>query len=183
MKCYITFGQVHVHRVNGKTFDRDSVAVIECTDEEDGRKKAFQYFDDKWHECIPENKFDPIIMNYFPRGLIEVETEEFQGRGVLTTRVKNKAKELLGYEITVTELRLMPYIQYTMMNNQRLSLAHINRDDREILHKWREAGHIEGGMSGLRITKDFWDKINEILFLAYVDLDGYHDPITPEYQL
>lgn len=34
MKTYVTFGQAHVHRINGKTFDADCVACIEHSDVE-----------------------------------------------------------------------------------------------------------------------------------------------------
>ena len=94
-----------------------------------------------------------------------------QGRGMLTDRVKKKAKELLGYEITQKELRLMPYIQYTMMNEQKIDIRRVNGEEREILSRWRKKGYIEGGASGLSITKQFWDAINEILFLGYVDIE------------
>ena len=93
-----------------------------------------------------------------------------QGRGQLTDKVKLKSKRLLGYEISQVELRLMPYIQFTMMNSQKIEIRHINDKERKILSKWKDKGYIEGGASGLLITKDFWDKINEILFLGYVDL-------------
>lgn len=96
--------------------------------------------------------------------------KETQGRGQLTERIKQKSLELLGYEIDQTELRLMPYIQYEMVNNRRIEPNKINADERKILGKWRTAGHIEGGASGLGITKEFWDIINEIIFLGYVDL-------------
>uniref|UniRef100_A0A6H1ZCK7 Uncharacterized protein n=1 Tax=viral metagenome TaxID=1070528 RepID=A0A6H1ZCK7_9ZZZZ len=94
-----------------------------------------------------------------------------QKRGVLTKRIKEKSKELLGYELDERELRLMPYIQYQMMNEQRLDPKCVNQEEREILRKWKDAGHIEGGASGLLITKVFWDVINEILFLGYVDIN------------
>jgi len=94
-----------------------------------------------------------------------------QKRGQLTDRIKQKSKQLLGYEIDVLELRLMPYIQYVMVNEQKIKIEHINFEERKILSKWREAGHIEGGASGLRITKDFWNIICEIVFLGYVDID------------
>ncbi len=57
MKIYITFGQVHVHRVNGKKFDKDSVAVIDCECHRDGRVKAFEYFGGKFftsYEEVPD---------------------------------------------------------------------------------------------------------------------------------
>ena len=89
-------------------------------------------------------------------------------RGELTKNVIVKSKELLGYEIDTVELRLMPYIQYTMMNNQRIDPNSITAEERKLLSKWRESGHIEGGASGLAITKEFWDIINELLFMSYV---------------
>jgi hypothetical protein len=73
-----------------------------------------------------------------------------QGRGELTDRVQEKAVEMFGREITLRELRLMPYIQHTMMNNQRIEPAKLNGEERDVLQQWREAGHIEGGASGLR---------------------------------
>jgi len=97
-------------------------------------------------------------------------SEKKQLRGNLTDRIKIKSKELLGYEINQTELRLMPYILHTMMNDQRIKPEHCNREDRDILKKWREAGHIEGGASGLQITEEFWNIICEIVRLGYVDL-------------
>ena len=93
-----------------------------------------------------------------------------QLRGNLTKRIKVKSKELLGYEITQTELRLMPYVQYVMVNDQKIDVRHCNQADREILEKWRKAGHIEGGASGLQITEEFWNILCEIIRLGYVDL-------------
>lgn len=93
-----------------------------------------------------------------------------QLRGSLTKRIKIKSKELLGYEIGQTELRLMPYIMYVMTNSQKIDIRRCNQDDRNILQKWREAGHIEGGASGLQITGEFWNILCEIIRLGYVDL-------------
>lgn len=73
MKTYITFGQSHVHAVNGKTFDKDCVAAIESNSEEEGREKAFEYFGDKF--CFsyfgktPDMRY---FLRYFHRGVIEV---------------------------------------------------------------------------------------------------------------
>lgn len=93
-------------------------------------------------------------------------------RGRVTEEIKAVAKETLGIEdISTRELRLMPHIQYVMMNEQRLQPRHISPEDREILQRWREAGWIEGGASGLAITKEFWDAINQILWLGYVAYD------------
>lgn len=90
-------------------------------------------------------------------------------RGTLSQKVKDRSVELLGYEIDKTELRLLPYIQYTMMNEQKLDINKISSDERPILAKWREVGHIEGGAGGLAITREFWDIINDLLFISYVE--------------
>jgi len=82
-----------------------------------------------------------------------------------------EAKELLGYEIDTTELRLIPYAHHVMINNQKIDPNKINQEEREILSKWREKGFIEGGAGGLAVTKEFWDSMGEILFISYVDID------------
>ena len=85
-----------------------------------------------------------------------------QGRGQLTDRIKKKSKKLFGYEINQTELRLLPYIQYIMTNEQRIDPNKVNTEERKILSKWRGKEWIEGGASGLRITEEFWRNICEI---------------------
>ena len=73
MKTYVTFGQTHVHSINGKTFDKDCVAVIECKDADEGRELAFEYFNGKFCFEYYEDEFDTSKMRYFPRGLLPVE--------------------------------------------------------------------------------------------------------------
>jgi hypothetical protein len=89
-------------------------------------------------------------------------------RGCLTEKIQGIAKEKLGREITTTELRLMVYTQYVMLNEQRIDPRKINQEERELLSLWRKEEHIDGGASGLSITKDFWDTICEILWEGYV---------------
>ena len=92
-------------------------------------------------------------------------------RGQVTPEIKNLADRLLGVKcITVRELRLMPYVQYVMMNNQKLDPQLINNEDRKIWQDWKSNGWVNGGMQMQRIviSKDFWDAMNEILWLAYV---------------
>lgn len=43
-KYYVAFGQVHTHSVNGKTLDKDCVAVIEAADYASARARAFELF-------------------------------------------------------------------------------------------------------------------------------------------
>lgn len=93
------------------------------------------------------------------------------GRGVLTPRVQIIAKAALGRKITLRELRLIPYVQYVMVNERRLNPNHVNQEERDILAEWKKSGWIEGGAGGLSMTKQFWDSMCEILWAAYATYD------------
>jgi hypothetical protein len=69
---YVTFGQSHTHRVNGKTFDCDCVAVIEAETFEEGREKAFEAFGPVFATSYQDPQWDEKDMKYFPRGYIEL---------------------------------------------------------------------------------------------------------------
>ncbi len=89
-------------------------------------------------------------------------------RGVINNHTQEISKKMIGREINQKELRLLPYIQYTLMNSHHLDIAKINQEEREILSKWRKEGFMEGGASEMSITKEFWDFMNEVLFYSYV---------------
>lgn len=72
MKTYVTFGQDHAHSVNGKTFDKECVAVIECDDAEQGRNLAFAYFQRKFCFEYHDTEFNFQEMSCYPRGFIPV---------------------------------------------------------------------------------------------------------------
>lgn len=91
-------------------------------------------------------------------------------RGQLTEEINQIAVSMINRKITVRELRLIPYIQNVMVNNQKIDPNKISSEERKILSKWREEKFIEGGASGLGITKDFWNFMCEILFAGYVDI-------------
>lgn len=72
MKFYFTFGQVHVHSVNGKTLDKDSIGVIYSDSYEHARELAFEWFGDKFHNQYSEKTWSDDKLAFFPRGLIEI---------------------------------------------------------------------------------------------------------------
>ncbi len=72
-KFIITFGQIHVHSIAGKTFDKNCVAVIGAEDYIKARAIAMDIFKGVFCQCIPEKKFDADgDIKYFPRGKMEV---------------------------------------------------------------------------------------------------------------
>lgn len=72
MRTYITFGQSHTHSINGKTLDKDCVAVISGPSAAENRQKAFELFGNKFCFEYPEEYWDEDKLKYFKRGYIEV---------------------------------------------------------------------------------------------------------------
>ena len=68
-QCYITFGQVHAHSINGKTLDKDCVATFEANSLEDGYNKAMKIFNQQFHHCTKELP----DLYYYPRGIIKID--------------------------------------------------------------------------------------------------------------
>lgn len=73
IKTYVTFGQVHVHSVNGKTFDKDCIACIEAPTAEAGRDDAFKIFDGVFGTTYWDEQQVKDMLHLFPRGIINVE--------------------------------------------------------------------------------------------------------------
>ena len=70
---------------------------------------------------------------------------------------------------SVEQLRLIPYLQYLLVNHMPVDPAKITALERKHLQRWRDDGKITFSSSEApTCTKAFWDWINEILWDAYV---------------
>lgn len=67
-RFYITLGQSHVHRINGKTLDKDCVVEISAPDYREAHSKAMRIFGGRFHNCY----YDPPDMKYFPKGIVSI---------------------------------------------------------------------------------------------------------------
>lgn len=67
MKTFVTFGQIHIHKINGKIFDKDCVAIVNGD-----RNEVFEIFDRKFCFEYSEDEWDDSSIKYYPRGYIEV---------------------------------------------------------------------------------------------------------------
>jgi len=63
---YVTFGQVHVHKINGKTFDKDCVARIKARDMGEAHDMAMALFNGVF--CFVNE--EPHL-EFYPRGIID----------------------------------------------------------------------------------------------------------------
>lgn len=69
MKTYVTFGQNHIHRVNGIIFDKNSVAVVEGN-----IARVVELFGDKFCTTYVGKVWaNANILHHFPRGCISVD--------------------------------------------------------------------------------------------------------------
>ncbi len=93
-------------------------------------------------------------------------------RGEITPAIQQKAKAFLGREIDKAEFRLYPYIAYVMVNDRKIDPQRINNEERAILSVLRAENHIEGGASGLAMTREFFLFINDIIFDGYAAFDN-----------
>lgn len=66
--AWFSFGQSHVHRVNGKTFDCDCLVKITSPDP---RQAMFDSFGDKWAMQYDRERMTKAL-HYYHRGVIEL---------------------------------------------------------------------------------------------------------------
>lgn len=71
-KTYITFGQAHTHRINGKTFDCDCVAEVNLPEEE-----ARAIFMPKFFTSYTD--INKVNLDYYPRGIIPLQKDAPNG--------------------------------------------------------------------------------------------------------
>lgn len=95
------------------------------------------------------------------------------GRGFLKEEIQVIARRFFEREISIRELRLLPYIDFVIKNYQKIEInkININQEERAIISEWRKKGYLEGGASELVITKEFYNVMQEILWLGYVAID------------
>jgi len=93
------------------------------------------------------------------------------GRGNLTEKIQSIAKEAIGREISVKELRLMAYVQYVAMNERAIDKRKINEEEEDILIDWTSQGWISHIDEKMEVSKKFWDLISDCVYEAYVIFD------------
>jgi len=96
-------------------------------------------------------------------------------RGMMSKEVQEISKKLIGREIIQGELRLMPYLQFVLMNEQYFDMKKLNAPEHDILSLWESEGFYFPSPTKIAVTKRFWDFMNEVLFQSYVLQEGSKD--------
>ena len=89
-------------------------------------------------------------------------------RGVLNEGVKNISKNFLGEEITQTELRLYPFLDYIVKNSNYFDRRKINAEEMAIISQREDEGHLVLMGDKLFLTRAFYDYMNAVLAESYV---------------
>ena len=91
-------------------------------------------------------------------------------RGMLTNEIQEKAKAFLGREISVKELRLYPYIDFSIKNeSQGWSYAKLSREEIPILNCLSEEGHLLYSPEKVIVSRKFYSYMQEVLAMSYVE--------------
>lgn len=96
-------------------------------------------------------------------------------RGMITDDAKTFYREALGRELTQVELRLMPFIQYTVINEGVFDGRKVNRFERAVLNDLESAGLLlfrrvpsRAGMYRIAVSEKYWDAMCDVLKICYV---------------
>ena len=91
-------------------------------------------------------------------------------RGVLTDKIQAKAKKFLQREISQKELRLYPYIDYSIKNGcQGWSYSKMDEEEIKILNRLYSEGYIIYSPEKVIVTRIFYDFMQDILATSYVE--------------
>lgn len=90
-------------------------------------------------------------------------------RGILNEKIQFKAKEVLGREITQTELRLYPYIDYVIKNGGYCDRSKLSREEQQLLYEYPERLLNKDYGGYIHISKEFYSFIQHCLWESYVE--------------
>ena len=92
-----------------------------------------------------------------------------KNRGMLTDSIREKASQFLKREITQKELRLYPYIDYSIKNAcNGWSYNKMDTEEIRILNQLYKENHLIYSPEKVVVSKPFYDFMQEILALGYV---------------
>lgn len=85
--------------------------------------------------------------------------------------VRAHFEKLTGIRLDEDNIRLLPYIQYVLMNEQMFDRSKITLEGKAIIQELKAKGCLIDYKGRIRCTLEFWTVLNEVLYLAYVDYE------------
>lgn len=90
-------------------------------------------------------------------------------RGQPTTNTPSICKQYGVSNLTVKEIKLIPYLLYACVNFGVLNRNKINREEAEILLNWQDQNYIAWTANNIFISEHFYNFCNAIVFDSYVE--------------
>lgn len=91
-------------------------------------------------------------------------------RGILTDSIQEKAVGFLNRTISQKELRLYPYIDYSIKNAcQGWSYSKMDEEEIEILNRLYDERHIIYSPEKIIVTRNFYNYMQDVLAMGYVE--------------
>ncbi len=81
--------------------------------------------------------------------------------------VKKDFEKFFGRDPSLREIRLFPYLTYSLMN-QKIEREKMNSEERELLTNYERQGFIKKRGTDIGCTKEFWDFMTDIVYKTYV---------------
>ena len=91
-------------------------------------------------------------------------------RGILTDSIQEKAVAFLNRTISQKELRLYPYIDYSIKNAcQGWNYSKMDEKEIEILNRLYDERHIIYSPEKIIVTRNFYNYMQDVLAMGYVE--------------
>jgi hypothetical protein len=92
--------------------------------------------------------------------------------GEVSDALKQAWLERTGRNLTFTELYLIYHVHRTITELKYL-LVRTDSPDQAIVAEWDQAGYIRHGADRFRVTREFYDAIYHVIWVAHEEYDQY----------
>lgn len=72
-KHYVTLGQIHIHNIDGKIIDKDTVVRFDASSAEEGRERAVRLFGTRFSTDYHDKDWKESKMKFFPKGYVDID--------------------------------------------------------------------------------------------------------------
>lgn len=94
--------------------------------------------------------------------------EKIRGNCENIEHLNAKFQEILGRNANKTEIRLFPYLIYSLQDGE-IERKKLSEDERDLIKEYVSRGLMQKSSRQIACTKEFWNFITEITYDRYVN--------------
>lgn len=93
----------------------------------------------------------------------------YKDRGVIDEEKAKKYEAFLGHPLTLTEMRLVPYVCFCATDQSRIDREKVSREERAILKEWTDKGWCVCFPFNVEVvpSREFWEFMCGVLWDFY----------------